>query len=87
MEVIDIGPSELPDALNNNRVDAIVIWEPHAYNALNLLGQDAIRLPSSDVYCETFNFVVMKDFAQAHPEVLNKFLRAIDKATDFMGKH
>ena len=87
VEVIDISPSELPDALKNSRVDAIVIWEPHAYNAQKLLGQNAVRLPSSDVYRETFNFMVMKDFAQAHPEVLNKFLRAIDKATDFIGKH
>ncbi|MFC1907771.1 ABC transporter substrate-binding protein [Chloroflexota bacterium] len=86
VEVIDISPSELPDALNNNRVDAIVIWEPHGYNAQNLLGQDAVRLPSSDIYRTTFNFMVMKDFAQVHPEVLNKFLRAIDKATDFIGK-
>jgi NitT/TauT family transport system substrate-binding protein len=87
VEVIDISPSELPDALNNNRVDAIVIWEPHGYNARNLLGQDAVRLPSSDIYRTTFNFMVMKDFAQAHPGVLSKFLRAIDRATDFVAKH
>jgi len=87
VEVIDISPSELPVALLNNRVDAIVIWEPHAYTAQNLLGQDAVRLPSSDVYRETFNFMTMKDFARAHPEVLNKFLKAIDKATDFIGKN
>jgi len=87
VEVIDISPAKLPDALNNNRVDAIVIWEPHAYNARNLLGQDAVRLPSSDIYRTTFNFMVMKDFAQAHPEVLNKFLRAIDRATDFIAEH
>jgi len=29
----------------------------------------------------------MKDFAKAHPEALVKFLRAIDKATDFIAKH
>jgi NitT/TauT family transport system substrate-binding protein len=87
VEVIDISPSELPDALKNNRVDVIVIWEPHAYNAQNLLGQDAVRLPSSDIYRTTFNFMVMKDFAQAHPEALKKFLRAIDRATDFIGEH
>jgi NitT/TauT family transport system substrate-binding protein len=87
VEVIDISPSELPDALKNNRVDVIVIWEPHAYNARNLLGQDAVRLPSSDIYRTTFNFMVMRDFAQAHPEVLNKFLRAIDRAIDFIAKH
>ena len=85
VEVIDINPSELPDALKNNQVDAIVIWEPHAYNAQNLLGPDAVRLPSSDVYRETFNFMVMESFAQAHPEALIRFLRAIDTATDFIG--
>jgi NitT/TauT family transport system substrate-binding protein len=31
--------------------------------------------------------MVMKDFAQAHPEALKKFLRAIDRATDFIGEH
>ncbi|MEE9247186.1 MAG: NrtA/SsuA/CpmA family ABC transporter substrate-binding protein [Dehalococcoidia bacterium] len=86
VEVVDIAPSDLPDALANNQVDAIVIWEPHASNARKLLGDKAIRLPSSDVYKTTFNFVVMNDFAQAHPETLRKFLRAIDKATDFVGK-
>jgi len=87
VEVIDISPSELPDALKNNQVDAIVIWEPHANNAQKLLGQDAIRLPSSDVYQTTFNFMAMKDYAKAHPEVLIKYLRAIDEATDFIGKN
>jgi ABC-type nitrate/sulfonate/bicarbonate transport system substrate-binding protein len=71
VEVIDISPPELPGALANNQVDAIVIWEPHGYNAQKLLGPDkAKRLPSSDVYKETFNFMVMKEYADAHPEVL-----------------
>jgi len=87
VEIIDIQPSELPDALKNGQVDAIVIWEPHAHNAQNLLGQDAVRLPSPDVYQCTFNFMVMNDFAQAHPEALGNFLRAIYRATDFIGGH
>ena len=55
-----------------------------ASNARELLGDKAIRLPSSDVYRTTFNFLVMKDFAEENPEVLEKFLRAIDKATIFV---
>jgi NitT/TauT family transport system substrate-binding protein len=31
--------------------------------------------------------MVMKDYAKAHPEVLVKFLRAIDEATDFILKN
>ncbi len=87
VEIIDISPSELPDALKNKQVDVIVIWEPHAYNAQNLLGQDAIRLSGSELYRTTFNFLVMKDYAESHPEVLVKFLRAIDNATDFIGEN
>jgi NitT/TauT family transport system substrate-binding protein len=87
VEVIDIAPLDLPEALNSGQVDAIVIWEPHGYNAQKLLGDKAIRLPSSDVYKETFNFMVMKDFARGHPEALKKFLRAIDKATTFIASH
>ena len=87
VQEVDINPSDLPDALKNNRVDAIVIWEPHAYNARQLLQGKVIRLPSSEVYKETFNFMVMKDFANDNPKVLKKFLRAIDKATIFIKSH
>jgi len=84
VEMIDIGPSALPTALQNNQVDAIAIWEPHAYNAKRSLGKNAIRLPSSEVYRETFNLVAASTFAKDHPEALRSFLRAIDKATEFI---
>ncbi len=84
VEIVDIAPSDLPESLNNGEVDAIVIWEPHGSNARKLLGDNAIRLPSSDVYKTTFNFLTMKDFARNNPEALKKFLRAIDKATVFI---
>jgi len=84
VETIDFAPPDLPDALNDGEVDAIVIWEPHAYNAQQLLGEKAIRLPSSEVYLETFNFMVMNNFAQDNPEILKRFLKAIDRATTFM---
>jgi NitT/TauT family transport system substrate-binding protein len=84
VEVTDIAPSDLPDALSDNRVDAIVIWEPHGHRALQLLKDRAIRLPSSHVYRVMFNFLVMKDFARKNPEVLKRFLRSIDEATRFI---
>jgi len=84
VEIIDIAPSDLPNALETNQVDAIVIWEPHGSNALKLLGDKAIRLPSSDVYKTTFNFMVMNNFAEENPEALKKFLMAIDQATEFI---
>jgi len=84
VEVLDIDPSGLPGALESNRVDAIVIWEPHGYHAQNLLGDNAVRLPDSEIYKETFNFIVMNEYARDNPEVLVKFLRAVDEATSFI---
>ncbi len=46
------------------------------YKARQTLQDKAIRLPSSEVYRETFNFVVMKDFANDNPEATKRFLRA-----------
>ncbi len=87
VEMIDVGPSDLPAALQSGRVDAIVIWEPHAHRAQQLLGDRALRLPSSPVYRETFNFMVMRDFARDNPRALRKFLRAADEATTFVRDH
>ncbi|MFH1631733.1 MAG: ABC transporter substrate-binding protein [bacterium] len=84
VQVIDLNPSELPGALASGQVDAIVIWEPYAYNAEQLLGNAAIQLPSSEVYRETFNFMAMDSFAEANPEALERFIIAIDKATEFI---
>ena len=86
-ELVDTGPSELPQALESGQVDAIVIWEPHAGLARQLLGDAAIQLPSADIHRTTFNFMVMEEFTQTRPDVLVSFLRAIDKATAFVADH
>lgn len=84
VEMVNIAPLDLPEALNSGEIDAQVIWEPHGTTAKDLLGDRYIRLPSADVYKTTFNFLTMKNFANENPEVLRRFLKAIDKATDFI---
>ncbi len=84
VELVDFAPSELPEALNSGEIDAQVIWEPHGTTAKNLLGDKYIQLESSEMYKTTFNFLTMKDFANENPEVLKSFLRAIEKANDFI---
>ncbi len=84
---VSISPFKLPEALNSGQVDAIVIWEPHAYKARKMLAGKTVRLPSSGVYRETFNFMASKNFSAKHPVALERFVRAIDRATDFIGKN
>ena len=86
VEMINIKTVALPDALKNNEVDAISVWQPYTQKAMQLLGDNAIELPSAEIYRTTFSFAVMKMFAKEHPEILQKFLRAIDKAVAFIRK-
>ena len=86
VEMINIRTVDLPTALKNNDVDAISVWQPYTQKAMQLLGDNAIELPSSEIYRTTFNLAVMKVFEKEHPEILQKFLRAIDKAAAFMRK-
>ena len=86
VEMINIKTVDLPTALKNNEVDAISAWQPYTLTAMQLLGDNAVELPSSENYRTTFSFAVMKMFAKEHPEILQKFLRAIDKAAAFIRK-
>ena len=86
VEMINIITVDLPAALKNNEVDAISVWQPYTLTAMQLLGNNAVELPSSENYRTTFSFAAMKVLAKEHPEILQKFLRAIDKATAFIRK-
>ncbi|MBL7205120.1 MAG: NrtA/SsuA/CpmA family ABC transporter substrate-binding protein [Desulfobacteraceae bacterium] len=86
VEMVNIRTVDLPAALRNSEVDAISVWQPYTQKAMQLLGDNAIELPNSEIYRTTFNFAVMKVFAKEHPEILQKFLRAIDKAAAFIRK-
>ena len=87
VEMVNITPSDLPEALKSGHIDAQVIWEPHGTIARNLLGDKAVRLPSGNVYKTTFNFLTIKNFAHENSEALVRFLRAINKATDYLNNN
>lgn len=56
IEPMRISPIEgMADALARREVDAVAIWEPHAGNAAQVLGDDAIEFWGDGVYRELFN--------------------------------
>ncbi len=87
VEMVNIRTVDLPAVLKNGEGDAISVWQPYTQKAKKLLKDNAIELPSSEIYRTTFNFAVMKGFAKEHPEILRRFLKAIDKAATFIKKN
>jgi len=87
VNVVHVDPENIPAMLAQARIDAAVGWEPSAYLAKRLLGGKAVEIAHDKIYTETFNAVIMKDFARKNPGVQEKFLRALIKATSFIRTH
>ena len=81
----DIRSPDLPQALARHEVDAIAVWEPHAYLARQLLDDQVLELETGDSFRTTFNLVIKDDFATTHQLEIQAILRALKTAETFMG--
>jgi ABC-type nitrate/sulfonate/bicarbonate transport system substrate-binding protein len=69
-------------------IDAYVIWEPFVYNAYKELGENkAVRFLDREIYTLPFNVAVRRDFAEQHPDTVQRALRAIIKGEEFINEH
>jgi NitT/TauT family transport system substrate-binding protein len=55
IRVTALEGQDMPVALASRKVDAVSIWEPHAYNSQQALEKDAVILEDPSVYLERFN--------------------------------
>ncbi|MBC8263472.1 MAG: NrtA/SsuA/CpmA family ABC transporter substrate-binding protein [Anaerolineales bacterium] len=84
VEIVDMDVFEMTSAIERGDLDVIFTWQPHVLIAQKKLGDNAIVLPSRLRYTTAWLIVVMKDYAEENPEILEKFLRAIVKAENFI---
>ncbi len=55
IEIVPLEGQEMAAALKTGKVDAVSIWEPHAQNSMDAIGQDAVVFEDASVYTERFN--------------------------------
>ena len=84
VRTMDMEPAHLSQALIEGQVDAIATWEPHIYKTKQKLGDKAFLLSSGGIYRDDFYFVARKEFIDNHSRTLKRFLRAIEKAEEFI---
>jgi NitT/TauT family transport system substrate-binding protein len=87
VEIVNMDPPTMVSAIGKGEVDAIVCWQPHILNVQSKLGDNAIILPSENIYTASWLIIAMKDYAEKNPEILEKFLRAIIKAENFIAEN
>ena len=87
IEVINMKPSELVEAMSDGTVDAVMIWEPNIYEIKNRLGDDAITFPGQSG--QDFFFLIIGDGKKIkdNPSVVERLLNALVKAETFVNKN
>ncbi len=84
VEIQDIPTSKLSQALAEGQVDAISTWEPNISNAQKELGDQAMIISGKGLFREDFYFVANKKFLENNQRTVKSFLKAIQKAQDFI---
>ena len=83
VQVVDLQPETMTEALRQGKVDAISIWEPYPFNTLTTVPASRM-LAKSGGYVETFNLIAHKKLLGVRDGDLVKLLRALDHAQQFI---
>ncbi len=79
VNLVNLKPSEMAAAYSAGKIDAAWTWEPSAGKLNELGGKDIATAKSIGAYAVAL-WAVRKEFAEANPEVMTKFMEAWDMA-------
>lgn len=84
VKIVSLNPPDMIAAIARGDVDAIITWQPHIYNAKNMLGNNAVLFSSKGLYNHPFNIVVLEESLNTQKEAQKKLLVGLKKAERFM---
>ncbi len=82
VELVDLKPSEMMDAITNGDVDAVFVWDPYLYDIKKELGENVVSWPGG----EDFYFVLLtkKDWIENNPAAAERFMKSLVEAEDYI---
>lgn len=84
LQLVDLAPSELIEALREGRVDAIAAWQPVRRMAEVAFGEALVSLQAPDAYAQQYVLVGRGDYVQAEQQALHRLLYALTEAESFV---
>jgi len=81
--LVDLPPGRIAAALVDGSIDATATWAPILFDAQAALGANAVLFTEASVYTLNYMLGGRSEFLQAHPQVIEKLLRALLKAEEF----
>jgi len=87
IDTIHMSVEEQVEAMKNGEIDVAVLWEPQASHIENVLGNNAIELPTRLTYSTLWLATVLDTFAAEQPETIMNYLKALQQAQIYIREH
>jgi len=84
VEVVDLNPSEIVEAISAGEIDAAFTWEPNIFKIKRRLGANAINWPGQSGQDFFFILLSKEEWLKEHPSATERFLRALIQAEEFV---
>jgi ABC-type nitrate/sulfonate/bicarbonate transport system substrate-binding protein len=78
---------QTPNALANGTVDAAVAFQPYINEIEDLVGNKTVIWPIQAGQLAYIDAISTKDWAQENPELIERFLKSLVQAEDFVLRH
>lgn len=87
VEIINMKPEDIVEAMRKGKLDAGVIWSPYTLDVLKQLGSDAVVLANNMTYssktASISSWIALPGYAREHPDMVQRFTRAIYKGMNY----
>lgn len=85
---VDLAPEKMLSPLLNGEVDAVIGWEPYAYELLKALGANGFTYYGAPIYNRyTWNLVAQKGWIDKKPETVKKVIQILVQGVNFIKKN
>jgi NitT/TauT family transport system substrate-binding protein len=87
VRLVDLRPSEIPEAISSGAVDAVYAWEPYVGEIKKSLGPNAVIWPGQSG--QSYQFVLMgkEEFIKERPIAVERLLKALLEAEKYCSEH
>ena len=85
--MVDTKASDPAGTIAGGNVDAIVTWEPHVTQIKQQMGNRVIIWPAQSGQVSYWNIVATEFWIKNHPELVNRFLRSLAQAEEYIIQH
>lgn len=85
--IVNLNPSDMREALDTGKVDAVSTWNPTIELLKRRLGDNGRLFYAEPYYTETMCVATRADWLKANPEAERRFLMALVDAQNFVRDH